>query len=91
MSLLRHEVTVEASFSCPRLVFGWSGLFLACFSVLGLDCGFLGLGKSPGKALENWLGEYVSDSGLILGFFSGIWLWNMPGPVRNVGGGLAAC
>ena len=47
---------------------GW-GLFLACFSVLGLDWGFWGLGRSLGKALENWLGGHVSDSGLILGCF----------------------
>ena len=47
---------------------GW-GLFLACFSVLGLDWGFLGLGRSPGRALENWLGGRVSGSGLILGCF----------------------
>lgn len=44
------------------------GCFLACLSVLGLDWGFLGSWKSPGKALENWLGGLVSESGLILGF-----------------------
>jgi hypothetical protein len=47
---------------------GW-GLFLACFSVLGLDWGFRGWWKSLGKAVENWLGGHVSESGLILGCF----------------------
>jgi hypothetical protein len=45
------------------------GLFLACFSVLGVDWGFLGLWKSLGKALENWPCGTVSESGLILGCF----------------------
>jgi len=58
----------------PFLVGGWClagrGLFLACLVVLGLDWGFLGLGKNPGKALENRLGGHVSESGLILGDFS---------------------
>src|SRR3990172_7469589 len=51
---------------CRMAGLGW---FLACLRVLGLDWGFPGSGKSPWKALENWLGWLVSESGLILGYF----------------------
>ena len=76
-SLLRgfQHLTPRGSRAC-FLSCGWRGLagrglFLTCFSVLGLDWGFLGLGRSPGKALEYWLGGVVSESGLILGDFPG--------------------
>ena len=70
MNLLRHEVDVRASLSCPGLVFGWLGFVSGLFGGSGFGLGFLGLWKSLGKALENWLGGLVSESGLILGDFS---------------------
>jgi len=87
MSLLRHEVTVQASFSCPRLVFGWLGFVSRLFFCSGFGLWFSGVGEKPWESLEElawWTCLGIrADSGL----FSGIWLWNMPGPVRNAGGG----
>ena len=57
--------------SCGWPVFGWSGFVSYLFFCSGSGLGFLGLWKSPGKALENWLGGAVSESGLILGDFPG--------------------
>ena len=70
-SISRRGGLEHASFLVGGRCLAGQGLFLTCFSVLGLDWGFLGLERSPGKALEYWLGGVVSESGLILGDFPG--------------------
>jgi len=73
-ALLRHEVTVRASFSCLWLVFGWLGFVSCLFFCSGFGLGFLGAGEkpweSPGEPAR--LGNVVirAYSGLV----SGIWL-----------------
>ena len=48
-SISRRGGLEHASFLVGGRCLAGQGLFLTCFSVLGLDWGFLGLGRSPGK------------------------------------------
>jgi len=68
--LSRRGGLVHASFSCWWLVSGWPEFVSRLFFCSGFGLWVSGVVEKPGKALENWLGGHVSESGLILGDFS---------------------
>ena len=83
---LRHEVTVRASFSCPRLMFGWLGFVSYLFFCSRSGFGFSGgWGEAMGKALENWLGGHCCNQGLFWAVFWNLSM-NTPEPAHSSGG-----